>query len=152
MIQPEHQVQDSKLNAAPASQCLCLSDHLQARHSEDTEAHKTSARPEATEESETQQHQQQECQDDSRRFSLQELIEDETGGAIDGEEDAATGGHEDDPAADAVAQGVSGAAAAGRPEEHVAGRKVIGMMRRYVRVRSIKTKHAPEKNVVAPIC
>ncbi|RLN27657.1 hypothetical protein C2845_PM05G00360 [Panicum miliaceum] len=123
-MQPQHQVQDSELNAAP-SQCLCLSDHLQSQHSEDS----------------------------SRRFSLQELIEDEA--AVDGEKDAATGGHEEDPpAADAVAQGVAEAAAAGaeKPPEQVAGRRVvIGMMRRYVRARPIKTKHAPEKNV-APIC
>jgi hypothetical protein len=139
-----------------APQCLRLSDHLKSRHSEDTEAHEASAESEATEESDTQQQQQQEeeCQDDSRRFSLQELIQDETGGAVDGERDAATGGHGGgDPAANvAVAHGVSGAAAAGRSEEQVVGRKVIGMMRRYVRVRvrSVKTKHAraPEKNVV----
>jgi hypothetical protein len=38
-------------------------------------------------------------------------------------------------------------------QEQVVGRKVIGMMHRYMRVWSIKTKHArvPEKNMV-PIC
>ncbi|PUZ68062.1 hypothetical protein GQ55_3G484700 [Panicum hallii var. hallii] len=140
-IQPQHQVQVSGLNAAP-SQCLCLSDHLQSPHSEDAEAHKMSAQSEATEETDAQQ--QQECQDSSRRFSLQELIEDEA--AVDGEKDAATGGHEEDPAAaDAVVQGVAEAAAVGaeKPPEQVAGRRVIGMMRRYMRVRAIKTKHAP---------
>ncbi|CAN6339247.1 unnamed protein product [Urochloa humidicola] len=133
MTQLQHRVQDSKLNAVPPSHCLCLSDHLlQSQHSEDTEAHNTEAARE-------------ECQDNSRSFSLQELIEeDET--AVDGEKD---------PAADAVVQGAGEAAAAcmeKRPEQ-VAGRKVIGMMRRYARVRSvkIKTKHAPGKNV-APIC
>lgn len=143
-MQPQHQVQDSELNAAAPSQCECLrlSDHLQSQHSEDAEAHKiTSAPSEATDE----------CQDSSRRFSLQELIEDDA--AVDGEKHAATGGHEEDPAADAVVHGVAESAAAGveRPPEHVAGRRVIGMMRRYVRVRPIKTKHAQEKNV-APIC
>ncbi|CAN6335256.1 unnamed protein product [Urochloa humidicola] len=95
MTQPQHQVQDSKMNAAPPSQCPCLSDHLQ--QSQHSEAAK------------------EECHDNSRGFSLQELIQD-----------------------DAVVQGVAvpAAAAAGveKPPEQVAGRKVIGMMRRYVRV------------------
>ncbi|CAL4897407.1 unnamed protein product [Urochloa decumbens] len=117
MTQLPHQVQDYKLNAAPPSQCLCLSDHLQSQHSEAAEG--------------------EECQDNSRSYcSLQELIQDET--TVDG-------GQEEDPAADAVVQGVEK-----RPEQ-AAGRKVIGMMRRYVRVRSVKTKHVPEKNV-PPIC
>ena len=135
-------------SAVSASQCECLclsvSHHLQSQDSEDAEAHKTSAQSEATEE----------CQDSSRRFSLQELIEDEAAVDGEGEQHAATGGREEDPSADAVVQGVAEAAAAGaeKPPEQAAGRRVIiGMMRRYVRVRPIKTKHAPEKNV-APIC
>ena len=131
-------------SAVSASQCECLclsvSHHLQSQDSEDAEAHKiTSAQSEATDE----------CQDSSRRFSLQELIEDDA--AVDGEKHAATGGHEEDPAADAVVHGVAEAAAAGPPEQAAGRRVIIGMMRRYVRVRPIKTKRAPEKNV-APIC
>lgn len=89
---------------------------------------KASAESEATEESE--------AQDNSRRLSLQELIQD-----VDGEKDAAAAAgaqEEEDPAL--VVQGVAEAAAE-KPEQ-VVRRRVIGMMRRYVRVRrSIKTKH-----------
>ena len=82
------------------------------------------------------------------------MIEDEAAVDGEGEQHAATGGREEDPSADAVVQGVAEADAAGaeKPPEQAAGRRVIiGMMRRYVRVRPIKTKHAQEKNV-APIC
>lgn len=97
---------------------------------------------------------EEECQD--RRFSLQELIEDE---AVDG---AATGGTTEGnaPAAGvrefAQLQGAAAGEATRRAGQVPAGRRVIGMVRRYVKVRSIKPKRAspspsPEK-CASPVC
>ncbi|KAL5229053.1 hypothetical protein ABZP36_017318 [Zizania latifolia] len=141
-------------------QCPCATDELQSQQPEDTQEHKALQQPEDAQEQTPKQsqeddearHQQQQwlqSEDSSRRLSLQELI-DET---INGEKDAATGSQEESSAVAAAAavQGVTEAAAAKQPE-HVAGRrKMIGMMRRYVKIRSVKPKHAPESNV-APIC
>jgi hypothetical protein len=156
---------------------FCLSDHLQSwqpeldahqehetsvQRSEDTKEQasppQTCCMVEKDDDSEAQQ-QMEECQDNSRRFSLQELIEDEA--VDDGVKDAATGGTGTEENAAAAAAGgggvrevAEGAAAAGeakRPDQ-VAARRVIGMMRRYVKVRSIKPKRAsPEKNAT-PVC
>ncbi|XP_062202893.1 uncharacterized protein LOC133905181 [Phragmites australis] len=155
MLQPHDQVQDAdaELKTAPA-QCPYTSDHLRSQHSEDTEAHKTSEESGHTQEQTppqkcvegTEKTQQQQCQGNSpRRLSLQELIEDES---LDGEKGVATGNQEEKAAA---VHEVAEPAGAKKEPEHVAGRRVIGMMRRYVRVRPIKPKHAPEKNV-GPIC
>jgi len=157
VVQPEPQDTDG---------LFCLSDHRQSRQpeldahqeqetseqrSEDT---KEQASPLQTcrlvkkdDESEAQQ-QQEECQDNSRRFSLQELIEDE---AVDGVKDAATGGTEEN-AVVPVREVAEGAAAgeAKRPGQ-VPGRRVMGIMRRYVKVRSIKPKRASPENT-APVC
>ncbi|KAG8081703.1 hypothetical protein GUJ93_ZPchr0019g2681 [Zizania palustris] len=131
-------------------------DELQCQQPEDTQEHKAlqqSVDAKQSQEQDEARHQQQQwlqSEDNSRRLSLQELI-DET---INGEKDAATGNQEESSAVAAAilpVQGVTEAAAAKQPE-HVAGRrKMIGMMRRYVKIRSIKPKHAPESNV-APIC
>ncbi|CAD6269480.1 unnamed protein product [Miscanthus lutarioriparius] len=157
MVQPEQQDPDG---------LFCLSDHLQSRQPEDAhQEHETSVRrsedtkeqasPLQTcrlvkkdDESEAQQ-QQEECQDNSRRFSLQELIEDE---AVDGVKDAATGGTEEN-AAVPVREVAEGAAAgeAKRPGQ-VPGRRVMGIMRRYVKVRSIKPKRASPENTAPFLC
>ncbi|KAF8655927.1 hypothetical protein HU200_060883 [Digitaria exilis] len=130
----------SRRTRRPAS--LAANCHQQVQDAElNAQGFKTSAESEATEESETQ--------DNSRRFSLHELIQDEA--TVDGEKDAATGGgHEEDPA---LVHGVAEAAAVGveKPEQ-VVRRRVIGMMRRYVRVRSIKTKHDLLEKNAASIC
>jgi hypothetical protein len=136
---------------------FCLSDHLQSRQpelvaqqehetseqrSEDTTQEQTCRLEKKDDESEAQQQkeEEEECQDNSRRFSLQELIEDE---AVDGvkEENAAA----------AVRDVAEGAAAAEKRPKQVPGRRVIGIMRRYVKVRSIEPKRAsPEK--AAAVC
>ncbi|KAF0927791.1 hypothetical protein E2562_036211 [Oryza meyeriana var. granulata] len=154
MIQQQHQDQVTQLK--DLFQCPC------ATQPEDTMAEKASQRSEGAQEQtprqslgeEEPQHEQQQwlqCEDNSRRLSLQELIDDEP---INGAKDAAIGSQEESSSAAAAAvQGVAEAAAAKQPE-HVAGKKkMIGMMRRYVKVRSIKPKPAPERNVaLAPIC
>uniref|UniRef100_A0A0A8XQ35 Uncharacterized protein n=1 Tax=Arundo donax TaxID=35708 RepID=A0A0A8XQ35_ARUDO len=156
MTHPQQQEDEDVELKAAQSQCPCSEDHLRPQHSEDAEEHKsTSEQSEDTEEQtapqkcmqQEEEETQQQCQDNSRRFSLQELIEDES---LDGDKDAATGNQEDKAAAAAVHE-VAEPAGARKEPEHVAGRRVIGMMRRYVRVRPIKPKHAPQKNV-APIC
>uniref|UniRef100_A0A0D9V9N0 Uncharacterized protein n=1 Tax=Leersia perrieri TaxID=77586 RepID=A0A0D9V9N0_9ORYZ len=100
--------------------------------------------------------QQQQCEDNSRHLSLQELIDDEP---INGcAKVAANGSQEESSSSAAAADAVqkvaesSPAAAEAKQPEHVARKKkMIGLMRRYVKVRSIKPKPAPERNV-APIC
>lgn len=95
---------------------------------------------------------EEECQD--RRFSLQELIEDE---AVDG---AATGGTTEGnaPAAGvrefAQLQGAAAGEATRRAGQVPAGRRVIGMVRRYVKVRSIKPKRASPsaEKCASPVC
>jgi hypothetical protein len=97
---------------------------------------------------------EEECQD--RRFSLQELIEDEavdvaaTGGTTEGNAPAAGVGEF------AQLQGAAAGEATRRAGQVPAGRRVIGMVRRYVKVRSIKPKRAspspsPEK-CASPVC
>ena len=168
VVQPEPQDTDG---------LFCLSDHRQSRQpeldahqehetseqrSEDTKEQasppQTCRMVEKDDDSEAQQQAEEECQDNSRRFSLQELIEDEA--VDDGVKDAATGGTgmEENAAAAAAGGGVrevaEGAAAAGeakRPDQ-VAGRRVIGMMRRYVKVRSIKPKRASPEKKATPVC
>jgi hypothetical protein len=137
---------------------FCLSDHLQSRQpelvaqqehetseqrSEDTTQEQTCRLEKKDDESEAQQQkeEEEECQDNSRRFSLQELIEDE---AVDGvkEENAAA----------AVRDVAEGAAAAEKQPEQVPGRRVIGIMRRYVKVRSIEPKRASPEKKAAAVC
>ncbi|VAH55090.1 unnamed protein product [Triticum turgidum subsp. durum] len=91
------------------------------------------------------QKQQEEGQDNSRNFSLQELI-DET---INGDTGAATGSQGEISVATAAvhAHGVEESASGARKQVpgHVVGRRVVRLVCRYVRV---KAKHAPEKKAV----
>lgn len=132
LVQPEER-------RSPDGRPFCLPGHPQP---EDAHQEHEASEP-STEE---------ECQD--RRFSLQELIEDE---AVDG---AATGGTTEGnaPAAGvrefAQLQGAAAGEATRRAGQVPAGRRVIGMVRRYVKVRSIKPKRAspsPEK-CASPVC
>ncbi|BAS75946.1 Os01g0921900 [Oryza sativa Japonica Group] len=165
MIQ-EQQQQDQVTELKDLFQCPCATTQPEA---EDTTEQEALQQPEDAQEQqkprqslgeeEAQHEQQQEClqcEDNSRRLSLQELIDVEP---INGAKDAATGSQEvssaaaEAAAAGAAVQGVAEAAAAEKQPEHVTGKKkMIGMMRRYVRVRSIKHKPAPERNVAPPIC
>ena len=147
---------------------FCLSDHLQSRQpelvaqqehetseqrSEDTTQEQTCRLEKKDDESEAQQQkeEEEECQDNSRRFSLQELIEDEA--VDDGVKDAATGGTgTEENAAAAVRDVAEGAAAAEKRPEQVPGRRVIGIMRRYVKVRSIEPKRASPEKKAAAVC
>jgi hypothetical protein len=91
---------------------------MEGSDSEDAEQHK------ASEQAQEQKH----CQD-YRLVSLQELIQDE---AVDGEK---AGHQEEDNAFGAAVHQVPEAAADSKNQ--AAARKMIGMVRRYVRVRSI---------------
>uniref|UniRef100_A0A0E0CCB3 Uncharacterized protein n=1 Tax=Oryza meridionalis TaxID=40149 RepID=A0A0E0CCB3_9ORYZ len=159
--QQQQQQQDQVTQLKDLFQCPCDTTQPEA---EDTTEQEALQQPEDAQEQqkpreslgeeEAQHEQQQEClqcEDNSRRLSLQELIDVEP---INGAKDAAIGSQEVSSAAAAGAvQGVAEAAAAEKQPEHVAGKKkMIGMMRRYVRVRSIKHKPAPERNVAPPIC
>ncbi|KAJ1266658.1 hypothetical protein BS78_08G168700 [Paspalum vaginatum] len=100
------------------------------------------------------QQQQEECEaaDNSRRFSLQELIQDEF---VDGVMDVATGSPLEESNAAATAAVHEGEAAAcaekRRPEKVAGSRRVIRMVSRYAKVRSIKPKPAPEDKNLAPV-
>ncbi|CAD6266625.1 unnamed protein product [Miscanthus lutarioriparius] len=139
VVQPEPQDTDG---------LFCLSDHRQSRQPE-LDAHQ---------EHETSE---QRSEDTKEQASPPQTCRADRGEAVDdGVKDAATGGTgmEENAAAAAagggvreVAEGAAGAGEAKRPDQ-VAGRRVIGMMRRYVKVRSIKPKRAsPEKNAT-PVC
>lgn len=89
---------------------------------------------------------QEEGQDNSRAFSLQELI-DETTNHDDRDPGAATGSQGEISVATAAVHGVAESAAGAKKQlpAHVVGRRVVGLVRRYV---GVKGKHAPEKNAV----
>jgi hypothetical protein len=137
LVQPEER-------RSPDGRPFCLPGHPQPRQPEDAHQEHEASEP-STEE---------ECQD--RRFSLQELIEDEavdvaaTGGTTEGNAPAAGVGEF------AQLQGAAAGEATRRAGQVPAGRRVIGMVRRYVKVRSIKPKRAspspsPEK-CASPVC
>ncbi|KAF7019753.1 hypothetical protein CFC21_032896 [Triticum aestivum] len=91
---------------------------------------------------------QEEDEDNSRIFSLKELI-DETINGDDRDPGAATGSQGEISVATAAlhGHGVAASAADARKQlpGHVVGRRVVRLVRRYVRV---KAKHAPEKKGV----
>jgi hypothetical protein len=93
---------------------------MEGSDSEVAEQHK------ASEQAQEQKH----CHKDHRRVSLQELIQDE---ALDGEK---AGHQEEDNAFDAAVHRVPEAAADSKNQ--AAARKMVGIVRRYVRVRSIR--------------
>ncbi|EMS54790.1 hypothetical protein TRIUR3_14678 [Triticum urartu] len=92
---------------------------------------------------------QEEGQDNSRNFSLQELIDEPINGDDDRDPGTATGSQGEISVATAALRGhgVEEPVAGARKQlpGHVVGRRVVRLVRRYVRV---KAKHAPEKKAV----
>ncbi|KAM3299375.1 hypothetical protein ACQJBY_040731 [Aegilops geniculata] len=92
---------------------------------------------------------QEEDQDNSRNFSLQELIDETINGDDDRDPGAATGSQGEISVATAAIHGHGVAASAADARKplpgHVVGRRVVRLVRRYVRV---KAKHVPEKKAV----
>ncbi|KAF7012694.1 hypothetical protein CFC21_026856 [Triticum aestivum] len=92
---------------------------------------------------------QEEGQDNSLNFSLQELMDETINGDDDRDHGAATGSQGEIGVATAGVHGVAESAAGARKQlpGHVVGRRVVRLVRRYVRVKA-KHKHATEKKAV----